>query len=97
MPTSIASKLPTAPLARPDLPASSSQSTSGLQQQPQQQPQKAKAGENEAISAIVQSLMKETNQFEFEAKKRAEEQRKSLPSPGAERVMVMIFSNIFMF
>ena len=41
--------------------------------------------------------MKETNQFEFEAKKRAEEQRKSLPSPGAERVMVMIFSNILMF
>ena len=78
VPTSIASKLPTAPIARPDLPTSTATT---LQQQQQQQ--KPKAGETEAISAIVQSLMREGNQFEFEAKKRAEEQRKnSLPSPG---------------
>ena len=59
-------------------------SAAALQPQPQQQlqQQKPKAGETEAISAIVQSLMREGTQFEFEAKKRAaEEQRKSLPSP----------------
>ena len=81
MPPSIASKLPTAPIARPDLPTSSS--TTLQQQQQQLTPQKPKPAENEAISAIVQSLMREGNQFEFEAKKRAEEHRKtSLPSPG---------------
>jgi len=78
VPTSIASKLPTAPLARPDLPSSLSQPVPPPAT-PGNTPGK---GENqqEAISAIVQSLMRAETQFE--QKKKLEEQRKSLPSPG---------------
>jgi len=78
VPTSIASKLPTAPLARPDLP----QVTTLAQPAAPQQPGSQGKGENqqEAISAIVQSLMRAETQFE--QKKKMEEQRKSLPSPG---------------
>ena len=71
--TSIASNQPTAPLARPDLPvATLTQPTSSNQGK----------GENqqEAISAIVQSLMRAETQFE--QKKKMDEQRKGLPSPG---------------
>lgn len=79
VPTSIASKLPTAPLARPDLP----QVTTLAQPTAPQQPGNTQGkGENqqEAISAIVQSLMRAETQFE--QKKKMEEQRKGLPSPG---------------
>jgi len=78
VPTSIASKLPTAPIARPDLPQVAALAQPAAPQQPAIQGK----GENqqEAISAIVQSLMRAETQFE--QKKKMEEQRKSLPSPG---------------
>ena len=78
VPTSIASKLPTAPLARPDLPTSSTAS-------PGQTSSSAKTGENqqEAISAIVQSLMMAETQLKLEEQRKAGPVLPTVPVPAA--------------
>ena len=78
VPTSIASKLPTAPLARPDLPTSSTAS-------PGQTSSGAKTGENqqEAISAIVQSLMMAETQLKLEEQRKAGPVLPTVPVPAA--------------
>ena len=85
VPTSIASKLPTAPLARPDLPTSSTAGTVVASASPQQNPSGGKPGENqqEAISAIVHSLMMAETQLKLEEQRKAGPVLPTVPVPAA--------------
>ena len=85
VPTSIASKLPTAPLARPDLPTSSTAGPVLAAASPQQNPTGGKPGENqqEAISAIVHSLMMAETQLKLEEQRKAGPVLPTVPVPAA--------------
>ena len=99
VPTSIASKLPTAPLARPDLPTSSTAGTVVASASPQQNPSGGKPGENqqEAISAIVHSLMMAETQLKLEEQRKAGPVLPTVPVPAASlAARVTVSSNRIM-